>query len=99
LNIIQFDHRCAFCDAAIRNKIHKVNSHTQKQAMAQPLSGMLQKIKASTKTATSNIDFFFRYNHFYGVSYAFFSYDGGLAIYQACRVRQTYGSNKKPEKS
>jgi hypothetical protein len=49
---------------------------------------MLQKIKASTIMATSNIDFFFRYNHFYGVSYAFFSYDGGLAIFQACRVRQ-----------
>jgi hypothetical protein len=57
-----------------------------------------KKMKFLPRQATLNNHFFFRYNHFYGVSYAFFSYDGGSAICQVYRDQQIYGLNKKPKK-
>jgi hypothetical protein len=79
---------CAFCDAAIRSKIHKVNTQKQTAPISKISLKMLEKIKLSTITVTSNDCFFSHYNHFYDVSYAFFLYVLIMAIFPACRDRQ-----------
>ena len=95
MNITQFDHRCAFCDATIRNKTHKVNNHTQKEAIVQLLLEMLQKIKASTITVTSNNYFSSRCNRFCDGRDASFLYILVMATYLTYHDRRNDDLNKK----
>ena len=94
MSTILCDHRCAFCDATIRNKIHKVNNHTQKEAIAQLLLEMLQKIKAWTITVTSNNYFSSRCNRFCDESGASFLCTLKVAIYPTYHDQQTCDLNK-----